>query len=79
MLGREVGAGKRLANLVRSGRKQPQRAPLGSMSASHLIKNAAPFGAAFFVSKRPKADHMPFTKDVIVYMPIKAKTVAAMK
>jgi len=29
---REVGAGKCLANLVRSGRKQPQRAPLGSMS-----------------------------------------------
>ena len=30
---REVGAGKRLANPVRSGRKQPQRAPLGSMSS----------------------------------------------
>ena len=30
---REVGAGRRLANLVRSGRKQPQRAPLGSMSS----------------------------------------------
>ena len=30
---REVGAGKCLANLVRSGRKQPQRAPLGSMSS----------------------------------------------
>jgi hypothetical protein len=31
--GGEVGAGRRLANLVRSGRKQPQRAPLGSLSS----------------------------------------------
>ncbi len=35
---RGVGAGKRLANLVRSGRKQPQRAPLGSMSNLSLYK-----------------------------------------
>lgn len=33
MTAREVGAGERLANPVRSGRKQPQRAPLGSMSS----------------------------------------------
>jgi len=36
MTGREVGAGERLANPVRSGRKQPQRAPFGSWSTSHL-------------------------------------------
>jgi hypothetical protein len=34
---REVGAGRRLANLVRAGRQQPQRVPLGSLSISHLI------------------------------------------
>jgi len=28
----EVGAGERLANPVRSGRKQPQRAPFRSLS-----------------------------------------------
>ena len=38
---REVGAGKRLANLVRSGRKQPQRAPLGSMSSLSLERRIA--------------------------------------
>jgi rhodanese-related sulfurtransferase len=34
---RGVGAGKCLANLVRSGRKQPQQIPLGSLSSPSLF------------------------------------------
>ena len=46
---REVGAGERLANPVRSGRKQPQRAPLGSMSS------LSPFLRPLELCNRPQA------------------------
>ncbi len=65
---RGVGAGKRLANLVRSGRKQPQRAPLGSMSNLSLYKKPRLWRAFLSLGVFPHLPNKIRTAGVILHV-----------
>src|SRR5690606_31385560 len=55
---REVGAGERLANPVRSGRKQPYRVPLGSLSS---LSPSFPFPRKSLASAAQLSEGRPMT------------------